>query len=133
MSSPAASSPVVRTHRARAVIAQYGGHNHRMVRLLPVRQAAALVFPKVFFPGSTPYVGVLRLHGEWPQVGVPVGLLLSTGMVKLMSRVTGSSFDTWGWRVPFLASVVAVGLYVRLRVLESPALRSTRTRCHRNN
>jgi len=70
---------------------------------------------------------------SWPQVGVPVGLLLPTGMVKLMSRVTGSSFDTWGWRVPFLASVVAVGLYVRLRVLESPALRSTRTRCHRNN
>ncbi len=64
MSSPAASSPVVRTHRARAVVAQYGGHNHRMVRLLPVRRAAALVFPKVFFLGSTPYVGVLRLHGE---------------------------------------------------------------------
>ena len=62
---------------------------------------------------------------SWPQVGVPIGLLLSTGMVKLFSAVTGSSFDTWGWRVPFLASIilVGVGLYVRLRVQESPAFR----------
>jgi MFS family permease len=62
---------------------------------------------------------------SWPQVGVPIGLLLSTGMVKLMSAVSGSSFDTWGWRVPFLASIVlvAVGLYVRLRVQESPSFR----------
>jgi MFS family permease len=42
--------------------------------------------------------------------------------VQLMSSTTGPSFLTWGWRVPFLASVVlvGVGLYVRLRVLESP-------------
>jgi MFS family permease len=60
---------------------------------------------------------------SWPQVGVPVGLLLSTGMIKLMSGVAGSGFDTWGWRVPFLASIVlvGVGLYVRLRVQESPS------------
>ena len=60
---------------------------------------------------------------SWPQVGVPVGLLLSTGMVKLFSGVAGSSFDTWGWRVPFLLSIilVGVGLYVRLRVQESPS------------
>src|SRR4051794_29156498 len=59
---------------------------------------------------------------SWPQLGVPVGLLLSTGMVQLMSSTTGPAFLTWGWRVPFLVSVVlvAVGLYVRLRVLESP-------------
>jgi MFS family permease len=60
---------------------------------------------------------------SWPQVGVPVGLLLSTGMVKLFSGVAGASFDTWGWRVPFLLSIilVGVGLYVRLRVQESPS------------
>jgi MFS family permease len=54
---------------------------------------------------------------------VPIGLILSTGMVKWMSALAGPSFDTWGWRVPFLASIVLVGigLYVRLRVLESPA------------
>jgi MFS family permease len=65
---------------------------------------------------------------SWPQVGVPVGLLLSTGMVKLMSGVAGPGFDTWGWRVPFLASIVlvGVGLYVRLRVQESPSFGALR-------
>lgn len=59
---------------------------------------------------------------SWPQVGVPLGLITSTAMVKLMTSVSGKSFDSWGWRVPFLVSAVLVfiGLYVRLRVLESP-------------
>jgi MFS family permease len=65
---------------------------------------------------------------SWPHIGVPVGLLLSTGMIKLFSAVAGDGFDTWGWRIPFLASVVliAIGLYVRLRVLESPAFRQVK-------
>jgi MFS family permease len=67
-----------------------------------------------------------------PQLGVPIGLLLSTGIFKLMGTISGSGFDSWGWRVPFLLSIVLVGigLYVRLRVLESPeiaALRRTDT------
>jgi metabolite-proton symporter len=59
---------------------------------------------------------------SWPQVGVPIGLLLSTGMVSLMSHLTGDAFETWGWRVPFLASIVliGIGLWIRLGVLESP-------------
>ena len=70
---------------------------------------------------------------SWPQLGVPLGLLLSTGMVQLMSISTSSAaFDAWGWRVPFLVSLVlvAIGLYVRLKVLESPeftAVKETRT------
>ncbi len=62
------------------------------------------------------------LMASWPQLGVPLGLLLSTGMVKLMSATTGASFATWGWRIPFLASaiLVVIGLYVRLKVAESP-------------
>lgn len=69
---------------------------------------------------------------SWPQLGVPLGLLLSTGLVQIMSATTGSAFLTWGWRVPFLVSIllVGVGLYVRLRVLESPEfaeVKSTRT------
>ncbi len=63
------------------------------------------------------------LMASFPQLGVPIGLLLSTGMVKLMTAVTTpASFDSWGWRVPFLVSfvLVLVGLYVRLRVMESP-------------
>jgi metabolite-proton symporter len=62
------------------------------------------------------------LFASWPQLGVPFGLLLSTGVVGLMNAWTGPSFLTWGWRIPFLLSAVliAIGLYVRLRVLESP-------------
>ncbi len=63
------------------------------------------------------------LMASWPQLGVPIGLLLSTGMMKLMGLTTSpDAFDAWGWRVPFLASfvLVIIGLYVRLRVQESP-------------
>jgi metabolite-proton symporter len=63
--------------------------------------------------------------GAWPQVGVPIGLLLSTGAVSLFSHISGDAFETWGWRVPFLLSIVlvGVGLWVRLGVLESPLFR----------
>jgi metabolite-proton symporter len=59
---------------------------------------------------------------SWPQVGVPIGLLLSTGAISLFSHISGSGFDSWGWRVPFLLSIVlvGVGMWVRLSVLESP-------------
>jgi metabolite-proton symporter len=59
---------------------------------------------------------------SWPQVGVAIGLLLSTGAVSLVSHLTGDNFASWGWRIPFLASLVliAIGLWVRLGVLESP-------------
>jgi metabolite-proton symporter len=62
------------------------------------------------------------LVASWPQVGVPIGLLLSTGAVSLFSHTLGDSFDTWGWRIPFLLSIVLVGLglWIRLGVLESP-------------
>jgi len=219
MSSPAAGSPTLRTHRLRAVAASTVGTTIEWYDFFLYGTAAALVFPDLFFPGSSPYAGLLLSFGtqavgfaarpvgaiifghfgdrigrkrtlvatlmlmgiatflmgllpthaaigaaapilltvlrllqgigvggewggsvllsmewgsqrrrgftaSWPQVGVPVGLLLSTGMVKLMSGVTSDvQFESWGWRVPFLISIVLVGigLYVRLRVLESPA------------
>ncbi|HEX5370911.1 MAG TPA: MFS transporter [Dehalococcoidia bacterium] len=70
--------------------------------------------------------GTQRRRGfmaSWPQIGVPFGLLLATGMVRLFGIASGSGFGAWGWRVPFLASAVliGIGLYVRLKVLESPA------------
>ena len=64
------------------------------------------------------------LHGSWPQMGVPGGLLLSTGVFALLNgAMPEQSFLAWGWRVPFLISVllVGVGLFIRLRVLESPS------------
>lgn len=59
----------------------------------------------------------------WPQLGVPLGLHSSTGMVKMTNAMSGGGFDSRGRRVSFLAGVVliGIGLYVRLRVLESPA------------
>jgi len=218
MSANAMAYPAVRTQRLRAIVASTVGTTIEWYDFFLYGTAAALVFPKVFFPGDSAYAGILLSFGtqfvgfaarpigamifghygdrigrkatlistlllmgtatflmgllpsyaaigaaapilmvvlrvaqgigvggewggsvllsmewgkqhrrgfmaSWPQVGVPVGLLLSTGMFKLFSSVAGPSFDSWGWRVPFLASIilVGVGLYVRLRVLESPS------------
>jgi metabolite-proton symporter len=212
------STSLFRSQRRRAVVASTVGTMVEWYDFFLYGTAAALVFPQIFFPGSTPYAGVIASFGtqfvgfaarpvgaaifghygdrigrkatlittllmmgigttligllpgyaaigiaapilltvlrllqgiavggewggsvlmsmewgsnrrrgfmaSWPQLGVPLGLLLSTAMVQLMSATTGPDFLTWGWRVPFLASIVlvGVGLYVRLRVMESPA------------
>ncbi|MEV0082958.1 MFS transporter [Saccharopolyspora sp. NPDC050642] len=206
-----------RTHRRRAVIASTVGTTIEWYDFFLYGTVAALVFPKIFFPGSSPSAGVLEsfstlfvgfaarpvgaaifghygdrigrkatlvttlllmgiatvligvlpgyatlgfaapvllvvlrigqgigVGGEWggsvlmamewgsesrrglmaslPHLGVPLGLLLSTAAVGVASAASGDAFETWGWRVPFLLSVVliAIGLWVRMRVLESP-------------
>ncbi|GAB2529605.1 MFS transporter [Paramicrobacterium agarici] len=62
--------------------------------------------------------------GAFPQMGVPLGLLLASGMLALMTGVIspGEAFVEWGWRVPFLLSIVlvVVGIIVRRSVDESP-------------
>ena len=62
-------------------------------------------------------------YGSWPQVGVPAGLLLGTGAFGLISLLPDEQFFAWGWRAVFLASIVlvAIGLYIRLQILETPA------------
>ncbi len=63
---------------------------------------------------------------SWPQTGVPVGLALSAGALLIFKAVfPGTSFDTIGWRIPFYLSAVLIiiGLYIRLRILETPAFR----------
>jgi len=212
------SEALFRSQRRRAVVASTVGTSIEWYDFFLYGTAAALVFPHVFFPGATPYAGVIASFGtqfvgfaarpigaaifghygdrigrkatlittlmimglgttligvlpgfasigiaapilltvlrllqgvavggewggsvllsmewgsdkrrgfmaSWPQLGVPIGLLLSTAMVQVMSATTGDGFLTWGWRVPFLVSIVLVGigLYVRLKVLESPA------------
>src|SRR5690349_23675779 len=211
------------SQRRRAVLASVVGTTIEWYDFFLYGTAAALIFPKLFFPGSDPYIGVLLAFGtqfggfaarpigaaifghygdrigrkatlvatllimgictaligvlpvyatigvaapllltllrllqgaavggewggsvliamewgdpqrrgftaSWPQLGVPLGLLLSTGMVQLFSLTTGPDFETWGWRVPFLLSLVlvAVGLYVRLKVLERPEFSEVR-------
>lgn len=67
--------------------------------------------------------GKRGFYGSWPQIGVPAGLLLSAGIVALLSLMPDADFLAWGWRVAFLlsAALVAVGLYIRLKILETPA------------
>jgi MFS family permease len=64
-------------------------------------------------------------YGSWPQIGVPAGLLLSTGVFSLVSTLPEAQLLSWGWRIPFLLSVflVGVGLFIRLRIHETPAFR----------
>ena len=67
--------------------------------------------------------GKRGLYGSFPQMGVPAGLLLSTGVFSLISNsMSNEAFLTWGWRIPFLLSIVLVliGLYIRLKLTESP-------------
>jgi MFS family permease len=62
---------------------------------------------------------------SWPQLGGPAGLLLANIAVLVFSRISGDQFLVWGWRIPFFLSIimVAVGLYIRLGILETPAFR----------
>lgn len=62
------------------------------------------------------------LIAAWPQFGVPAGLFLANLAILAFSDLTGDQFLTWGWRVPFLLSIVlvGVGLWVRLGILETP-------------
>jgi MHS family shikimate/dehydroshikimate transporter-like MFS transporter len=62
------------------------------------------------------------LYASLPCTGVAIGLLLSSGVFALFSSLPEEQFLSWGWRVPFLLSIVivAVGLYIRLRVMETP-------------
>jgi len=63
------------------------------------------------------------LYGSFPQIGVPIGLLLSTGAFALTSALLDESqILSWGWRIPFLASIVmlGIGIFIRLGVQESP-------------
>lgn len=59
---------------------------------------------------------------SWPQFGVPCGLFLANLAVLAFSHLSGEQFLTWGWRIPFLLSIVlvGVGLWIRLGIMETP-------------
>lgn len=64
--------------------------------------------------------------GAAPQMGAPLGFLAANGLFLLLGLgLTDEQFTAWGWRVPFLASalLVAIGLWVRLRIGETPVFR----------
>jgi metabolite-proton symporter len=65
-------------------------------------------------------------YGMFPQLGAPLGLILSIGSFLLISNnLSEAQLFSWGWRIPFLAStvLVAVGLYIRLQLVETPAFK----------
>ncbi|MGZ4815755.1 MAG: MFS transporter [Terriglobales bacterium] len=71
------------------------------------------------------------IYGMFPQLGAPLGFLLSGGTFLLLSRfLSDQQFFTFGWRLPFLASAVLVllGLYVRLTITETPVFRAAMER-----
>src|SRR5438445_980998 len=62
---------------------------------------------------------------SWPQWGVPAGLFIANLAVLAFSQMSGDQFLAWGWRIPFALSIVlvAIGLYIRLNILETPIFR----------
>jgi MHS family shikimate/dehydroshikimate transporter-like MFS transporter len=67
-------------------------------------------------------------YSAWSQTGVGLGFVLSASAYALVSGVTtDSAFLAWGWRIPFLIGIVltAVGLLIRLRIMETPAFQRT--------
>ncbi|MGL5097600.1 MAG: MFS transporter, partial [Planctomycetia bacterium] len=67
-------------------------------------------------------------YGMFPQLGAPFGFILSGATFLLLGEImTDEQFYSFGWRIPFLASIllVAVGLYVRLKIAETPVFQKT--------
>ncbi|MGP9502788.1 MFS transporter [Specibacter sp. AOP5-B1-6] len=68
--------------------------------------------------------GKRAIWGTFPQLGAPIGFILANGIFLAMSfGLSTQQFQAWGWRIPFLLSavMVMVGLYVRLKLVETPA------------
>lgn len=65
-------------------------------------------------------------YGMFPQLGAPIGFIFSSGIFLILSEtLSDAQFFSWGWRIPFLASAILVllGLYVRLKLEETPVFR----------
>ncbi|WP_280402722.1 MFS transporter [Nocardia carnea] len=72
--------------------------------------------------------GRRAFYGSWPQAGVPAGLVLSSAAFLAVGALPDDQLMSWAWRLPFLASIVLVGLglYIRMQVIESPDFRAVR-------
>ncbi len=70
------------------------------------------------------------LYGSLVQVGFPIGLVLASAVFSLVSMLPDADFKAWGWRIPFVVSValVAVGLYVRSQLPETPVFEQMKAR-----
>jgi metabolite-proton symporter len=74
--------------------------------------------------------GKRAFYASWPLCGVPTGLVLATGAFFLIELLPHDAMMSWGWRLPFLASavLVAIGLYIRMQISESPVFQAVRDR-----
>jgi MFS family permease len=74
-------------------------------------------------------------YAALPQVGSPIGTLLSSGAFALVSLLPPTSFDSWGWRLPFLAAIplLFVALYLRRKIEESPLFTELRAKQDRSS
>ncbi|KQT82143.1 MFS transporter [Methylobacterium sp. Leaf466] len=75
--------------------------------------------------------GKRALYGIFPQLGAPIGFIAANlGFLGLALTLSPEAFQSWGWRVPFLASalLVGVGLYVRLKLTETPVFQAALAR-----
>jgi MFS transporter, MHS family, shikimate and dehydroshikimate transport protein len=70
------------------------------------------------------------LFGSFVQVGFPIGLVSASAMFYLVTMLPDADFKTWGWRIPFFLSVilVAIGLFVRARLPETPVFEAIKAR-----
>jgi MFS family permease len=81
------------------------------------------------YGGAATYVAEHAPHGKrgaytaWIQTTATLGLFLSLLVILFTREITGPDFDVWGWRVPFIASIILLGIsvWIRLSMAESPA------------
>lgn len=69
------------------------------------------------------------LYGSWVQIGVPAGTLLANlAFLAISASISNEALVSWGWRIPFLASIllVAVGMYIRLNTSETPSFKKVK-------
>lgn len=69
------------------------------------------------------------LYGSWVQIGVPVGTLIANlAFLAMSAGFSGDTLQSWGWRIPFLASslLIIIGIYIRLSIHETPVFEQTR-------
>lgn len=73
--------------------------------------------------------GKRGFYASWVQAGVPVGLLLANAVFMLVSSMDEKAFLSWGWRIPFLLGVLllGVGMFIRLKIIESPVFTQAKT------
>ena len=114
-----------------ASIGMWGAVLLTMLRLLQGVAVGGEWSGSVLMAGEWAAPGKRGLMTSFPQMGSPLGLILANSALATMASVQDeAAFLEWGWRVPFLASLilVGIGLYIRIGILESPVFANIKAR-----